>query len=136
MNTPIDILTEAGTNRLNDIQVLCKLWGIKESGIFYQDYDTDRFYPYYIPSGKPRRTHEIDAKGVPNFTTDANADYQVLCKVRDHWQWKQIDTFHFELLAIWQNRYYAFNPHRANVGFHLWYEPGDYSRAALNALTE
>jgi len=38
-------------------------------------------YPEYIPSGKSWRTHEIDSRPVPHFTTDRNACALVLDKI-------------------------------------------------------
>lgn len=35
--------------------------------IFYEEYDTEKCWPVFIPSGKPRRTHSIDAIPVPDF---------------------------------------------------------------------
>ena len=40
---------------------------------------------YYIPSGKPRRTHEFDARPVPAFSTDMAAAYAVIEHKRREW---------------------------------------------------
>lgn len=53
-------------NRTLDV-ALIQLLGVKK--IHYQDWDEGRDHPYYIPSGKPWRTHQIDAKPVPCFAT-------------------------------------------------------------------
>lgn len=120
----------------DDIEVLEALWGIKSKSVWFEGWDTDQEFPRYIPSGKPRRTHSLDAMPVPRFTTDVGPDYAVLARVRDTWGTMQVDDFNFALLTIWQNRYNGFEPHRENVGFHLWYQPGDYTRAALEVMKE
>jgi len=46
--------------------------GIKK--IYYdEEWDTDKINPMYIPSGKPWRTHRIDAKIIPYFTFSFDA---------------------------------------------------------------
>lgn len=57
-------------NRSLDVALLVLL-GVKK--IHFQDWDDKREYPYYIPSGKPWRTHRIDARPVLCFTTDWHA---------------------------------------------------------------
>lgn len=42
--------------------------------IHYDEWDTEKQSPMYIPSGKPWRTHRIDARPVPNF---ADPDYGI-----------------------------------------------------------
>lgn len=71
------------TDREMDIQVL-EIMGFPRKKLFYDDWDTDRRYLRYIPSGKPRRTHAIDAKLVPYFDTDIAAAFQLV-----EWQRKQ-----------------------------------------------
>jgi hypothetical protein len=47
--------------------------------IFYdEDWDTEHKSPMYIPSGKPKRTHMIDAVLVPRFTTSIAACFTYL----------------------------------------------------------
>ena len=57
-------MTEEEKQRLNERLAIYFL-GIKK--IYYSEWDTDKHYPMYIPSGKPWRTHQIDAKPIPNF---------------------------------------------------------------------
>lgn len=64
------------TLREIDVEVLVAL-GHSRKKIWdeYEDHETMKgkgFY-YYIPSGKPRRTHMIEAVPVPCFTKDLNA---------------------------------------------------------------
>jgi hypothetical protein len=125
--------TDTLTDRELDIQVLCQLWGIKRDRIFYMDYDEEKHWPQYIPSGKPRRTHEIDAKPVPNFTTDANADYMVLCEVRTRERAGRYPGYEYvnALLDLYRSRLTPEEP----FFYSTWhYEVGDYSKAALKAL--
>ena len=35
--------------------------------LHYHDWDNMREFPYYIPSGKPWRTHQIDSRPLPRF---------------------------------------------------------------------
>jgi len=44
---------------------LAKAVGIKK--IYYEEWDTEHSCPMFIPSGKPWRTHQIDAMPVPKF---------------------------------------------------------------------
>ncbi len=46
---------------------LCKIEGFPRGKAFLTEYGW-----YYIPSGKPRRTHMIDAVPVPRYSTDDN----------------------------------------------------------------
>ena len=41
--------------------------------LHYQEWDDTKEFPYYIPSGKPWRTHKIDSKPVPKFTRSLDA---------------------------------------------------------------
>lgn len=69
-----------------DIVILKTLWGIKK--IYYEDYDTDKEWPLFIPSGKPWRTHKIDATPVPQFTENISATWQVVKKMeKAGWLW-------------------------------------------------
>lgn len=68
---------ELPTDREIDIQVL-EIMGFPRKKLFYDDWDTDCRYLRYIPSGKPRRTHAIDAKPVPYFKTDIAAAWSLV----------------------------------------------------------
>lgn len=67
--------------------------------------------------------------GPKPYTTDASADYQVLARVRQKWTLDQLFAFERALNLAWDSRTKDDAPHL------LHYEPGDYSRAALAALT-
>ena len=54
---------------------LAKWAGFK---LHYNDWDEERQFPYFIPSGKPWRTHKIDSRPVPNFPEDLNACFKWL----------------------------------------------------------
>ncbi len=41
--------------------------------LFYEDWDTDKLHPMCIPSGKPLRTHKIDARPIPRYDVDPGA---------------------------------------------------------------
>ena len=65
---------EAG--REFDKLMAAEVMGIKK--LHYSDYDSDKEFPYYIPSGKPWRTHQIDAKPLPRFSGDISDAWPVL----------------------------------------------------------
>lgn len=50
-------------HRAEDVLILQHLFGVKK--IHYNSRDTKQEFPQYIPSGKPWRTHQIDAEPVP-----------------------------------------------------------------------
>lgn len=65
--------------------------------------------------------------------TDARDDYQVLCRVRETWdhktKWRFGSLLHKRMESRWRN------PHPADENFMVaFYEPGDYSAAAYEAL--
>ena len=62
-----------------DLLIASKFYGIKK--VYYGDWDTERGFPQCIPSSKPWRTHSIDARGVPMFSTDASDCYQLKLKI-------------------------------------------------------
>jgi hypothetical protein len=70
--------------RVFDVEVARYVHGIKK---FYGWDGTpwdqkSEMYPQFIPSGKPWKTHEIDARYLPRFGEDANADllsHRVAC---------------------------------------------------------
>ncbi len=73
---------------------LAKWAGFK---LHYNDWDEERQFPYFIPSGKPWRTHKIDSRPVPNFPEDLNACFKWLVpKLKD-----KVDWIQFELDAGW-----------------------------------
>lgn len=64
---------------VNDAECLLLLY--PKADIHYGSWDTDREYGQFIPSGKPWKTHSIDAKPVPEFTTDRNATAMLVERV-------------------------------------------------------
>lgn len=63
---------------------------------------------------------------LPEFTTDPTADYAVLVRVRETWDYAARERMDTELARVWDARGLE----------HLAYEPGDFSKAALAALAE
>ena len=55
---------------MNLNEKIAKWLGFK---LIYNDWDTEEEFPYFIPSGKPKRTHMIDAIPMPNFTESMDA---------------------------------------------------------------
>lgn len=67
---------------MNLNEKIAKWLGFK---LIYNDWDTEEEFPYFIPSGKPKRTHMIDAIPMPNFTESMDACIK--------WIVSKIDTF-------------------------------------------
>lgn len=66
-----------------DVQVLRALFGVKRVYCRYgqpwtPDMETPTDRAFYIPSGKPWRTHSIDAVPAPRFSTDIDAAWAVV----------------------------------------------------------
>ena len=81
----------------------------------------------WIPPGKePLRSGYYTAQP-GSFTTDPAADYEVLKHVREKWGSTAVGHFIANLGDMWGERGY-------NCA--LWYQPGDYNKAALLALGE
>lgn len=68
-----------------DLAIADKIFGIKK--VYYGEWDTDKEYPEYIPSGKPWRTHQIDAKPIPHFSTNPDAAYVLKLKMAKKYHW-------------------------------------------------
>ena len=68
--------------QINEL-IACKLFGIKK--VYYPDYEEGKAYggdiPEYIPSGKPWRTHSMDAKLLPRCTENIAAALQAVDKL-------------------------------------------------------
>ena len=92
-------------SRARDCWVLETLWRA-ENGKPIDIHDnhneeTGDIFPEYIPSGKPWKTHEIDAVNVPFFTTDRNACALVLDEIGNRGE-KTLALFDKALVsAIW-----------------------------------
>ena len=61
-----------------DLIIADKIFGIKK--VHYSEWDTEKQAPEYIPSGKPWRTHHIDARPIPPFSTNINGAWVVFEK--------------------------------------------------------
>ena len=121
--------------RADDLRVLRDIFGVKV--VWFAGFDTSRNHPDYIPSGKPMRTHQIDAKPVPWFHTSPSADYLVLDRVRENWNRDGMRAFEEAVHRIqWQRRSDADHRVRWNWSPSLLdYMPGDFSAGALAAYT-
>lgn len=81
------------------------------------------------PEGK-----SVDGVGyvVARYTTDPAADYSVLVHVRENWDWEAQQKFAYCLdQRVYMARQIKL---RSQIPRTLIYQPGDYSRAALQAL--
>lgn len=77
-----------------------------------------------------------DPHDVPRYGDDPAADYAVLKHVREHWVERKLLRMRRWLSALWKGR--ADDAMDTNDPMNLtplYYEPGDYSRAALAVLT-
>lgn len=71
-----------------------------------------------------------------NPSREVQQDYEVLQHVRKHWEVQKQDAFRRELDDILEARYFN-SPNRDPdywVSTIMFYEPGDYARAALLAM--
>jgi hypothetical protein len=113
-------MTTELTGRELDAEIGRKLFGLKifrpseVKGANGECFDMDDYY--YIPSKKPPRTHMIDARPVPAFSSDVNAALLVVkvighhftiettargfnCKISTDRGGEKDSTSHFEQLA-------------------------------------
>ncbi|KKL10661.1 hypothetical protein LCGC14_2553610 [marine sediment metagenome] len=70
--------------------------------LHYQYYDEDKRFPYFIPSGKPWRTHKIDGRPLPNFTESLDDCFK--------WLMPKLVELGFDNVAVqftWQKGYYG-----------------------------
>jgi len=77
--------TEIKVGRELDIVIAAKVFGIKK--IYYEEWDTEHDSPMYIYSGKPWRTHQIDATPLPHFSTDPGGSHNVKLKMAEKYHW-------------------------------------------------
>ena len=90
-----------------DALVLELVFGFPRKKLFPPEYweegiDEPFAHYYYIPSGKPKRTHMIDARMVPSFSMDIAAAWQVLEKIHKlGWCIDLSDMRHAEEDAGW-----------------------------------
>lgn len=85
-------MSEMEAGRELDKQIIEKIFGVKK---VFRPCDTktannDNYFGdvddyYYIPSGKPPRTHMIDARPVPHFSTNIAAAWEVVEVFRQGW---------------------------------------------------
>jgi hypothetical protein len=73
-----------------DVCILEKVFGFPAKKVF-KPYEESEWL-YFIPSGKPRRTHMIDAKPVPRFSRDIAAAWQVVERMHKQGFWCQMRT--------------------------------------------
>jgi hypothetical protein len=71
---------------------------------------------------------------IPEYSTCAAADYEVLKHVREKWGRQRMKKFVMALDDIWDAR--IGDKHESPGQWACMYEPGDYSKAALLALGE
>lgn len=74
--------TEILANRETDKLIAEKIFGIKKifcpSDVDELGYMNTSDDYHFIPSGKPPRTHLIDAQRIPNYSTDIAAAWQIV----------------------------------------------------------
>jgi hypothetical protein len=91
------------------------------------------------PPGTKMPPHWHALACVSNFTTNASADYEVLKHVRETWDRHKQESFTGRLNDLWtaRNKYpEAWMYEELDQNCPLFYEPGDFSKAALKALGE
>lgn len=97
---------------------------------YHVEYDEAKEYPYFIPSGKPARTHSIDEKPVPWFSTDANAARLLMAEIEK--RPKILDNFFYHLEQQLENLHGYWN--QADVWKALRAEPKLLTIAAILAV--
>jgi hypothetical protein len=58
----------------------------------YGDWDDEQEHPYYIPTNKPWRTHQVDAKPVPRISTTWDAAGALVAKMGERGWWLKLTT--------------------------------------------
>ncbi len=81
---------ELQAGRQLDFEIALKVFGIKK--VYYQEHDRKQEWPEYIPSGKPWRTHQIDARPIPHFSTEPSAAYLLKLEVAKRGFWWEIHS--------------------------------------------
>jgi hypothetical protein len=76
-----------------DLDILIAQQIFKVKKIYYADWDAEKHSPLYIPSGKPWRTHHIDARPVPQFSTNIAAAWQVVERMHDLGWWLDANAY-------------------------------------------
>lgn len=115
MNTPTDTLTD----REQDALVAEKIMGL----------EVRQYNKYYTVSREESRYETVE---LPHYTTNAFADYQVLCKVRDTWGIEQQGTFRDAVLELYRT-HNRLSEDEQMLFPEIQYQVGDYSKAALKA---
>ncbi len=81
-----DEITAMQPGRELDALVLEVVFGFPQKKLFPPEYWEEGDEPFahynFIPSGKPKRTHMIDARSVPDFSFSIAAAWQIIDKLR------------------------------------------------------
>lgn len=94
MKPKVTDVNELQAGRDVDIEILVRVFGFNREKIFYEDYDTDKEHPMFIPSGKSRRTHMIDAVEVPYFSKRIDGAMNVAEKLKTRFGLIELRLFH------------------------------------------
>lgn len=138
---PWEAMAKSRHARMRDIwiaEMVCG-WRWIEAGRSFFIQPPERFESYkpeYVFSWEQVKEGRLDVPNdLPRYTTDAAADYLVLCRVRETWDQKRQARFSRELMyGIWfgrRERWGTNDPENC-----IEYRPGDYSHAAYLALQE
>lgn len=73
-----------------DVLILEKVFGFPSKKVFKAYEESSSFS--YIPSGKPRRTHSIDARPVPWFSRSIDAAWMIVEALEKRGLWCQMRT--------------------------------------------
>lgn len=121
--------------RADDLRALFTLFGVTKAYVW--DYDEAGAWPEYIPSGKPWRTHRIDAQSVPHFHTHFSDDFQTFQRVQSTWNAQGQAAFEEELTDLQSRRNHQAAGTRGipRGPLTLLYQVGDFTRAALNTFS-
>lgn len=75
-----------------DLEIATNIFDIKK--VYYYKYEDGLILYHYIPSGKSWRTHSIDARPIPKFSTNATAAYSIIEHTRKQYHWVLKSPFH------------------------------------------
>lgn len=68
-----------------DLLIAENIFGIKH--VYYFKYEDGLILYFYIPSGKPWKTHHIDSKPLPSYSGNPSHTYGVMMEATDKYHW-------------------------------------------------
>jgi hypothetical protein len=88
-----DDIERMGAGKETDVEILVRIFGYPRKKIFVPEWAEGSTEFYYIPSGKPKRTHMIDAQPVPLFSDSISAAWLIVRHLKAKGLGVSIDDF-------------------------------------------